>query len=663
MRFDPSFLEEIRARLPVSQVVSRRVKLKRQGREFIGLSPFKQEKTPSFTVNDRKGFFHCFSSGEHGDIFTFLMKTEGASFPEAVERLAAEAGLSMPQRTAGDEEREAKRTTLYELMEMAAGFFERQLETRDGADALRYLRDRAVRDVDRQAFRLGFAPRGRTALKQYLMSEGVSREQMAEAGLIISGDDISVPYDRFRNRIIFPITDPKRRVIAFGGRALDPSQRAKYLNSPETPLFHKGRVLFNAAAAREAAFATGSVIVVEGYMDVIALAGAGLANAVAPLGTSLTVDQLKLLWRMAPEPILCFDGDTAGVKAAQRAVDTALPLLEPGYSLRFAFLPGGQDPDDLLRQEGGDAFRAVLGKARPLADVLWHRETEGGSWSTPERRAALDARLEALLGEIRDAKVRHHYQSDLSTRLRTLWREEDGATASGRRWGGDRRHRSGRASGLSGPFRSARAAAAGATASAEWGLPRLGSASESLKNSGLVRGVSVQFADREALLVLTVLNHPWLLESYPEEIASLVFQSRAITRLRDAMLDLQSERNTLDRQGLRSQLSDRGLGAIVARVERTVTHKSDWFAQPDASREDVETGWHQMSVLHRKSLELKRELEAAERAYQAEETDEALARIHDILLQLWSAEGTEASVEGYGSSQDPSSRNTRRAYG
>ena len=651
MRFDPSFLDEIRARVPVSQVVARRVKLRRQGREFVGLSPFKQEKTPSFTVSDKKGFYHCFASGEHGDIFTFLMKTEGASFPEAVERLAQEAGLPMPERRPGDAEREARRATLHEALEKAACYFEDRLEAREGREALSYLHDRGVDDALRRTFRLGFAPGGRYELKQFLASEGVAPEQMAEAGLVISGDDIAVPYDRFRNRIIFPIADLKGRVIAFGGRALDANTPAKYLNSPETPLFHKGTVLFNAAGAREAAYKAGGVIVVEGYMDVIALAGAGFANAVAPLGTALTSDQLRLLWRMAPEPVLCFDGDAAGTKAAHRALDTALPLLAPGYSLRFAFLPLEQDPDDLVRREGPEAFRAVLADARPLADVLWAREVESGSWETPERRAALEARLETLLGEVADPKVRHHYERDLAERLRRFWAafHRQAAPDRGSR-GADR--------GFAGRGGKAGQSWGGAGAAGRFGrdrpFPGRVAASESLRRSGLVRGVSAQFLEREALLVLTPLNHPWCLDVFSEELAELEFQSRQIARLRDAMIALQTQHNTLDREAIRTQLSRNGLDAIVAQVERAVTHKSDWFAQPNASREDVTTAWRQMSALHRKSLELERELKAAERAFQAEGTDESYARLRDIRLQLLNAEGTEASVEGYGAGTEPS---------
>ncbi|MBZ0216965.1 MAG: DNA primase, partial [Fimbriimonadaceae bacterium] len=343
MRFSPQFLDEIRARLAVSDVVGRKVRLQKRGREFVGLSPFNPEKTPSFTVNDQKGFYHCFSSGKHGDIFGFVMETEGLEFPEAVERLANEAGIALPKPDPVAAERAQRDKTLYDVQELACAYFEEQLQSRAGAAARGYLSDRGVDPLTQQKFRLGYAPRDRHALKQYLAAHDVPVDVMNRSGLIISGDDIAVSYDRFRDRIMFPISDSRGRMIAFGGRALSPDAKAKYLNSPETPIFHKGGNLYNAFNAREAAHKRGTAIVVEGYMDVIALAMAGFTNAVAPLGTALTEDQLGLLWRMGDEPVLCFDGDSAGRKAMYRAIDLALPKLSPGKSLSFALLPEGQD--------------------------------------------------------------------------------------------------------------------------------------------------------------------------------------------------------------------------------------------------------------------------------------------------------------------------------
>ena len=345
MRFTPQFLDELRARLPVSEVVGRRVKLRKQGREFIGLSPFNKEKSPSFTVNDQKGFFHDFSSGKHGDIFGFVMETEGVAFPEAVERLAQLAGVPLPKVTHEDEQRDARRKTLHDVMELAAKFFEATLASRAGAKARGYLADRSLDPATQIKFRLGYATNERFALKEHLGSHGIPVEDMVEAGLLVSGDDIPLPFDRFRDRVMFPITDLRGRVIAFGGRALEKDAQAKYLNSPETPLFHKGATLYNIASARQAAHDGAPVIAVEGYVDVIAMVMAGFAATVAPLGTALTEDQLALLWKMADEPVLCFDGDNAGLRAAYRAVELAMPRLKPGKSLKFALLPQGQDPD------------------------------------------------------------------------------------------------------------------------------------------------------------------------------------------------------------------------------------------------------------------------------------------------------------------------------
>src|SRR5271163_1032846 len=432
MRFTPQFLDELRARLPVSEVVGRRVKLKKSGREWRGLSPFQQEKTPSFFVNDQKQAWFDFSSGKNGNIFDFLMHTEGVSFPEAVERLAVMAGLPLPAVTPDAARHEARRRTLHDVMELAAKFFADTLASRFGAKARGYLADRAISPTTQVQFRIGYAPGERFALKEYLGAQGIPVEDMVEAGLLISGDDIPVPYDRFRDRVMFPISDLRGRVIAFGGRALEKDVPAKYLNSPETPLFHKGDNLYNLASARLAAHNGAPLIVVEGYVDVIAMVTSGFAGAVAPLGTALTENQLALLWKMADEPILCFDGDRAGQKAAWRAADLAMPLLKPGKSLRFALLPEGQDPDDLARSGGRAAIEEVISAARGLADVIWSREVEGGAFATPERRAALEARINELAGGIRDETVRRYYREELAELLQRTFAPEGGRSGFSR---------------------------------------------------------------------------------------------------------------------------------------------------------------------------------------------------------------------------------------
>src|SRR5437868_6095048 len=432
MRFPASFLDDLRARLPVSEVVGRRVNLKKAGREWKGLSPFNKEKTPSFFVNDQKAAWFDFSSGKNGNIFDFVMQTEGVPFPEAVERLASMAGVPLPQSTPEAEAREERRKTLHDIAEIAAKFFEATLAARAGAKARGYLADRGIEPKTQLRVRIGYAPADGFALKEHLGAQGVSTEDMIEAGLLVSGEDIPVPYDRFRDRVMFPIADLRGRTIAFGGRALEKDVQAKYLNSPETPLFHKGSNLYHGAAARQAAHNGAQIVVVEGYIDVIAMVTAGYEAAVAPLGTALTEDQLSLIWKMSDEPVLCFDGDGAGRRAAYRAVDLALPHIKPGKTVKFALLPEGQDPDDLLRSGGREAVSEVIGAARPLADMLWQRETENGGFDTPERRAGLDQRVAEVTNAIADPSVRKYYRQDLDERVRALF--APAPRDSGQRW-------------------------------------------------------------------------------------------------------------------------------------------------------------------------------------------------------------------------------------
>src|SRR6266700_754654 len=409
MRFPPSFLDELKARLQVSDVVGRRVKLKKAGREWKGLSPFQQEKSPSFTVNDQKQFYHDFSTGKHGNIFDFVMETEGVSFPEAVERLASLAGLPLPRTSREEEQREERQKSLYDVMELATKFFEQNLASKIGAQARGYLSDRAITPSTSLEFRLGYAAPNRFGLKEYLGSKGVSVSDMIEAGLLIAGDDIPVPYDRFRDRIIIPIHDQRGRVIAFGGRALKSEVQPKYLNSPETSIFHKGSVVFNFHRAREPAHRAGSVVAVEGYMDAIAIYQAGIKSVVATMGTAFTEEQITTLWRLSSEPVICFDADRAGVAAANRSIDRILPVLTVGKSFRFVFMLEEKDPDDLIRERGVDAFKGLLVGSLPLWDVLWARETEGVDVKTPDTQAALEKKLNALIRTIRDSSVQTAY--------------------------------------------------------------------------------------------------------------------------------------------------------------------------------------------------------------------------------------------------------------
>jgi len=633
MRYPPNFLDEIRARLSVSSVVGRKVALKRAGREYKGLSPFKMEKTPSFTVNDQKGFYHCFATGEHGDIFTFLMKADGLTFPEAVERLAAEAGVPMPKVSARDEAREDERERLYRICELSAEFFEKALASGAGAEARRYLEKRGLKRETVSGFRLGYAPNDKSALRNHLAAAGFKVEEMIASGMLIGGDDIPVAYDRFRHRVMFPITDLRGRIIAFGGRALDANVPAKYMNSPETPLFHKGFNLFNAQRARGPAHDKGRVIAVEGYMDVIALSEAGFGETVAPLGTALTEEQIKLLWRMSDEPILCFDGDAAGRKAAFRAVETVLPLLKPGFSLRFAFLPGGLDPDDLVRQQGAQAFADELTKTQALFDVLWEREKQEQDLSTPEQRAAFEARLGGLVGKIGDAGVRAQYERELRETLWALNRTVVREIARGQ-----------------GPRKGAGGAQRRNNITPDWRIRervRMGAASQMpvarRPNASPELAAHTQLAPpREALLMKTLLNHTWLIDEHAEEIAAISFSAPVLARLRDAILAGQAVENDLDSARIRSQLSVAGLDKVVNLVERSVTHRSDRFAEPDAPRAEVEVGWRHALALHERQVGLQKSLEAAVQAYHRDGSEDALARICEIQGLL--ARASESSV-------------------
>jgi len=655
MRFTPQFLDEIRARLPVSEVVGKRMRLKKAGKEWKGLSPFQQEKTPSFTVNDQKGFYHDFSSGKHGNIFDFVMETEGVSFPEAVERLASMAGMALPAANPEAARHEQRRKTLHDVMELAAKFFQDTLASRNGAKARGYLADRSLSPATQLQFRLGYAPAERFALKEHLGSQGIPVDDMVEAGLLIAGNDIPVPYDRFRDRVTFPITDLRGRVIAFGGRALEKDAQPKYLNSPETPLFHKGDNLYNHAPARQAAHNGATLVVVEGYVDVIALVASGFPAAVAPLGTALTESQLALLWRITDEPILCFDGDRAGQKAAWRAADLALPHLKPGKSLRFALLPEGQDPDDLARSGGRAAIEDVLSAARPLADMIWSREVEGGSFDTPERRAALEARIGELANGIRDEVVRRYYRDDLAARLQRTFAPEGGRGGYGRgnfgRGGGESPRRfAPRGNATRGRF-PPRGGQAGPAA-----LPPgpYQAASPQLANSPIMRGQRSAISRREALILLTLINHPWLLHDHLEEVGALELAHAEAHRLRAGIMAAfaldhhHSPEPDEQAEKMRADLDSRGLSQILQRVERAITTGAVWGAKAGAAREDVLSTWRQLVALHQKTHALLREMKDAEQALAEHGSEANLAWLKDIQARMAEADGTEALIEGFG---------------
>ncbi|MFN0023927.1 MAG: DNA primase [Parvularculaceae bacterium] len=588
-RFTPEFLDDLRARLKPSDVIGRTVALKKRGNAWWGLSPFKTEKTPSFTVDDTRLSYHCFATGQHGDVIRFLTETQGLTFPEAVERLAEQAGLEIPQSSPQAAQDAERRKGLVEACEAAAQFFAAQLRRTGGQHALGYVKGRGVSDALIEEFRIGYAPTERTALKDTLINKGFLEGTLIEAGLIIKPEDGGPAYDRFRNRVMFPILGPRDLAIAFGGRALEAEARAKYLNSPETPLFHKSDVLYNYAAARAHAAKTGEpLLVCEGYMDTIALCGAGFKTAVAPLGTALTDQQLALLWRQSEEPVLCFDGDKAGIAAAHRAVDRALPALKPGKSLRFVFLPDGKDPDDVIRDGGAGAFKALLDRPEGLADVLWARETASRPLDTPERRAALRAHLRGLIRGIADKDVRDAYGAEIAGRLQAMFAPSSRSAASAGPGGGQ-------------PASSRR------EANSRQG--RYGRPPEAVRVSAqLKRAGAPTVYRREAPLVLAAIRQPDLVIKREEAFLALRLSDPALAGLLKAVLGALFNDPGLDSAGLRAHLEKTPEAGTLQRILTDETLTILRFLRPGAELIDVEWGWNDALRLHLRATELQAEV-------------------------------------------------------
>ncbi len=424
MTLSPQWLDELRSRTTLSTLIGRTVKVQKAGREFKACCPFHNEKTPSFTINDEKGFYHCFGCGAHGDAIRWMTDQRGLSFMDAVKDLAAEAQMEVPAPDPRAAQRQEARATLHDVMAAAQDWFVTQFNGIEGAAAREYLKNRGISENTIREFGFGFAPDSRGRLKEALSVHGI--DQLVEAGLLIKVDDRD-PYDRFRGRLMIPIRDPRGRVIAFGGRILGDGE-PKYLNSPDTPLFDKGRTLYNLDKASPASRQTGRILVVEGYMDAIALAQAGFEDVVAPLGTALTEHQIERIWKMVEAPILCFDGDNAGQKAAMRAALRALPILRPSHSLNFIALPAGQDPDDLLRSEGPQAFAALIDQPQMLGDKIWQVEFEAEPLNTPETKAGLKKRLSDHVRDIADQDIAQHYRQDFQQRYEeAFFRRRDNA--------------------------------------------------------------------------------------------------------------------------------------------------------------------------------------------------------------------------------------------
>jgi len=602
MRFDDRFLEEIKSRLRPSDVIGRTVRLRRQGREYVGLSPFSKEKSPSFYVNDEKGFFHDFSSGKHGDIIGFLQETERLSFREAVEKLAAEAGVPLPAPDPQAAEADRRRMGLTEWLDEAARWFEAQLRRPQGEAARAYLDRRALPEAERARFRIGYAPGSRTGLKDHLIAKGAQPRDLVDAGLLIAPDDGGAPYDRFRDRIIFPIEDGRGRIVSFGGRAMDAEAKAKYLNGPETSLFHKGATLYGLPEARKLLHTGGAdapLVVVEGYMDVIACQRAGVPAA-APLGTALTEEQMELLWRLHPEPTLAMDADAAGLRAAARTMDRALPLLKPGRSFRFALISGGKDPDDVLREQGAAALKAQLSETKPFVQALFEREQNLEPLDTPERRAGLKVRLRKLAATIADPDLSQSYRQDLLDRYEGLWRLERPAyTASeaGRALRGRRTDNKPR---LMGPTAEGKAAAR-----------ELGQALRPLA----------------AAVARALLDDPDRMEEQIETLEVQGFGDTDLSEIAREIIRARIQAVTLDSRALERHLAAQGYDQLLKEITKAAAKSGAPFLDPGMPLEQARTQWSQ-------ALEVLTRMAALERAVAAAKADLASDLDMSAFMQL-----------------------------
>src|SRR6185437_13848661 len=610
MRYGPHLLDEILRRTDIVQLVGRRVKLTRKGQAFWGCCPFHQEKSASFKVENARRTYKCFGCGKGGDAFKWLIETEGLSFPEAVERLAGEAGVELPKWTPEEEAREEKKKSLYDVVEAACDFFEEQLLGPAGAEAREYLKSRGLNGEAAKKFRLGYAPSGHSTLLEHLKTKNITVDDMVAAGVVRGANEDRSPRDFFFDRLMFPISDARGRIVAFGGRGLSPDAKPKYINTGETALFSKGQLLYNFAAARAAAIKAQSIVVAEGYMDVIALVRAGFDYAVAPLGTALTEDQLHILWRTAPEPILAFDGDPAGLNAAQRAARLSLPHLKAGHSLRFAFLPAGEDPDSLLRTSGPTAMKKILDEALPLSQVLWKVETEGRDFSTPERRAGLERALGEIVAAIGDGKIADYYRRDFEQKVFEAFKRRPAQPK--RDWQPARQWNS---------RRGERPRPIAGTAE---------SVSQAVKASSLARsGRSGARPMKEAGLAAILLAEPDLGIRHAELVADLPFSDASLDRLRHLLLNLAASGSSLEKQGFQNHLSRLGMDALVARLRaRTVAAADD-----RAETEDVEARFLKAASDLREMAERAPERARAMERFKAEGTEESWNEAQRLLNQ------------------------------
>lgn len=607
MALPPQFLEELRSRLSVSEVVMKRMRLLRAGREFKAPCPFHNEKTPSFYVNDQKNFFHCFGCGAHGDQIGFVMRHDSLSFMEAVEHLAAEAGMQVPQATPQERQQYERQKSLYDLVERATKYYEKELYNPGGRAALDYLRRRGLDDAAIARFRLGYAPQEGGPLRMLLLEAGYNEADMVEVGLFKKAESGRPIRNFFWSRVMFPVTDRRGQVVAFGGRVLE-GDGPKYINSAENPLFHKGNLLYGMSRARQAAADGQRLIVTEGYMDVISCVQAGFEGAVAPLGTAMTETQIQVLWKLAPEgqrnPILCFDGDNAGRRAAQRAVDRVLPILTPDATVRIAFMPDREDPDSLIRSGGPGAFAAILERALPLEDFIWELLRQGEDPKTADGRLRIEGGINQMMEKVADKSVAYNYRSVLREKLRATIRAGGGFGVVNSGGGGGGRPR--------------RLQPGEVPVSRLW---------DSRFRSPTLR---TEPRRRERYLLLAVIHHPELFQDIGETLAGAEFADGELDALRRALVACLTTESTLDADGLKRHLSGRGFHETL---DSLLNADAPRFAQPGASFETAKSGWQEVWLSSEDGL-LQRELRDAERRFAETFSEDDLARLRALQREL-----------------------------
>lgn len=574
MTLPRAFLDELRERVTLSDVLGKRLRLVRAGREFKACCPFHKEKTPSFTVNDQKGFYHCFGCGKNGDALAFLIEHDNLAFMEAVEHLAALAGVQVPKATPQERERFEKKKSLFDLMEAATCWHEDRLRAPENSEALGYLRDRGLDEKTLRGFRVGYAPADESALRVFLTTAGFDVRDMISVGLLRESARGSAPFSFFRARITFPVMDRRGRVVAFGGRVLPENLRPpalsghtppKYINSPDSDLFHKGSLLYNLHNARQASAKDQPVILAEGYMDVIALAAAGFPGAVAPLGTALTEAQIEEMWRIIPgdnkEPVLCFDGDAAGQRAAVRALDRILPLLKPDHSVRFAFLPEGQDPDSVIRNKGPGAMQEILSNAVTLAEMLWQTEMQERRLDTPEARAGFKKSLEQRVALIAQRDVQNFYKQEIQKRLEKFFafnqspRRNPNKAMTARRFVEEHVY-------------------------------------QPAKTRVTRPGLKAPSFSRERALLLAMVNHPGLFDEFGEALGMLELPAGPLNNLRQALLTLLSEEDIREAQALSARLETLGFIPVLQGLSRNMEIHTA-FARSEQPLDVVRQGWQE----------------------------------------------------------------------